>query len=76
MLMGQCVIGGNWSAHCISTWSWITICFLVCVRFHPMSLQLPLSFLDCIEREMGNVGERVCFHSEEKMISGGISERG
>lgn len=27
MLIGK--TGGNWSAHCISTWQWITICFVV-----------------------------------------------
>ena len=27
---GERQIGGNWSAHCISTWTWITICFVVC----------------------------------------------
>ncbi len=29
MLTGREKTGGNWSAHCISTWSWITICFIV-----------------------------------------------
>ena len=28
MLIGM-ETGGNWSAHCISTWQWITICFVV-----------------------------------------------
>ncbi|KAM0797801.1 hypothetical protein BDR22DRAFT_861596 [Usnea florida] len=31
----QCHNCGNWSAHCISTWSWITICFLPVI---PLSL--------------------------------------
>ena len=30
MLIRGSNTGGNWSAHCISTWQWITICFVVC----------------------------------------------
>lgn len=32
----QCHNCGNWSAHCISTWSWITICFIpvIPLSFH------------------------------------------
>ena len=67
------MIGGNWSAHCISTWSWITICFLVCVRFRPKILHSPLS---CTEGEMGNWGERVYFRSEEEVIRWGGNQRG
>lgn len=36
MLMGEDT-GGNWSAHAISRWEWITICFVVCC--HPSSLR-------------------------------------
>ena len=32
LMGGEETTGGNWSAHCISTWQWITVCFIVCVR--------------------------------------------
>lgn len=38
LMRGEEITGGNWSAHCISTWQWITVCFIVCVRhsfIHP-----------------------------------------
>ena len=37
LMGGAEITGGNWSAHCISTWQWITICFIVCVRHDSFS---------------------------------------
>ena len=45
------ITGGNWSAHCISTWQWITVCFIVCVRHfvHPSNRSVRSDHLDLSE---------------------------
>ena len=63
MLMNGGKLGGNWSAHCISTWTWITICFVVCCIQplpHPILYSQRERKTPEWERERGSKADRKC----------------